>query len=746
MIRNIKVYVAYLNVFVLLVCLMVFDRGTTDVKAEDSREISLYVMSSDYDEYLVIPDNMPKEYDIKANDSTYVSCRVVSGRSAQVNDGVISPKSTVWYWNGSFGSTVSSGNPDETVEIDYTFGDSVIEVTTTSGSYNLTVHVVNYAEYYAEKTIDEYLASHIKDTMTFAEKLDVITAMPAQYPYSAYASGYVSMIVKGGGDCWGSSYMILRECEKLGINARIRIANRDLGAGSGHRNVIAWEGDDYYELEAGYGSTSVPRYYNVKKRDSLFCYYNTANGYVIYQYDGGEELGTTLVIPSEYRGQKVVGVKENALYGNSFIKEIVVSEGIEYLESMSFGYCSLLEKITLPSTLSNFDGSVLWNNPNLKNITVSSESNNFKSIGNVVYSKDMTKLVYAANVNDSYAIPSSVKEIGKRAFGYNRNLKEIDIPASVEKIDEGAFFYCLSLENANINGNVTTIEDYAFHNCPKLSSLYLPESLTQIGEKIYGFANTGKLYTGIKIYGVAGSSAQEYADSNEIDFVNVKLDSNTTGLKKAADGNWYYYKDGKIDFSKTGIVTNDAGAWYVEDGKINFNYSGVVTDGGKEYVVKYGYMSTGFYGLVKKDNGTWAYAEAGVLTYKYTGLAKNDVGWWYITDGVIDFSYTGIGTNATGDYRVVNGQIDFTYNGWFNAKGNWWYMKGGMVDKTVDGLVKKGNDYYYVKNGEINFNYRGIAENAGKKYYVWDGHVDFSYDGTYTAKGITYVIRNGIVQ
>ena len=89
MIRNIKVYVAYLNVFVLLVCLMVFDRGTTDVKAEDSREISLYVMSSDYDEYLVIPDNMPKEYDIKANDSTYVSCRVVSGRSAQVNNGVI---------------------------------------------------------------------------------------------------------------------------------------------------------------------------------------------------------------------------------------------------------------------------------------------------------------------------------------------------------------------------------------------------------------------------------------------------------------------------------------------------------------------------------------------------------------------------------------------------------------------------------------------------------------------------------
>ena len=221
-----------------------------------------------------------------------------------------------------------------------------------------------------------------------------------------------------------------------------------------------------------------------------------------------------------------------------------------------------------------------------------------------------------------------------------------------------------------------------------------------------------------------------------------------TGLRKADDNNWYYYVDGSVDETYTGIVENDAGFWYVENGQINFNKSGVIVSDGKEYVVKYGYMSTGYYGLAKKSDGTWAYAEAGELTYAYTGLAKNEDNntWWYLTDGVIDFTYTGIGSNDTGDYRVVNGQIDFTYNGWFNANGLWWYMKGGMVDTTKEGLVKKDDSYYYVKNGEIDFNFTGLAENAGNTYYVKYGYLDFSFSGDVVVDGVTYTVKNGIVQ
>lgn len=251
----------------------------------------------------------------------------------------------------------------------------------------------------------------------------------------------------------------------------------------------------------------------------------------------------------------------------------------------------------------------------------------------------------------------------------------------------------------------------------------------------------------LKVYCITGYlDGSGQVSSETATFTKANPGEDYTGIKRGDDGTWYYYTDGVIDTTKTGVVKNDSGLWYVKNGKIDFTKRGVVEDGGVEYVVYDGYISTGFYGLTKKADGTWAYAEAGVLTYAYTGLANNEAGWWYVTNGVIDFSFTGIGSNATGDYRVVNGQIDFKYDGWFSANGKWWYIKGGMVDKTKTGLVKKDDAYFYVENGEINFNYTGFAENAGVIYYVKYGYLDFSFSGEVTIGGVTYTVINGIVQ
>ena len=325
------------------------------------------------------------------------------------------------------------------------------------------------------------------------------------------------------------------------------------------------------------------------------------------------------------------------------------------------------------------------------------------------------------------SLPLTVKAAG------NGNIETVDASATTDTLEiSGTTQDVLAAVVVQIryNGNIVAMETYTVMN-------------NSFSGKIENLAlEVGETYE-IRVADYDGGTWKKINVT-----VKEEQEDKEAGLGKGDDGNWYYYDNGVVDTTKTGIVGNDRGLWYVENGQINFNYSGVVADGDTEYVVKYGYMSTGFYGLVKKNDGTWAYAEAGVLTYSYTGLAKNDSGWWFIKDGVIDFTYIGIGSNATGDYRVVNGLIDFTYNGWFrdNTNAKWYYIKGGMVNKSVAGLVKKGEEYYYVENGEINFNFTGIVENAGTAYYVKYGYLDFSFDGVVTVGGQKYTVENGIVQ
>ena len=45
---------------------------------------------------------------------------------------------------------------------------------------------------------------------------------------------------------------------------------------------------------------------------------------------------------------------------------------------------------------------------------------------------------------------------------------------------------------------------------------------------------------------------------------------------------WWYVKDGKVDFTYTGLAKNDYGTWYIKDGKVDFSFTG--TYEGKQIV------------------------------------------------------------------------------------------------------------------------------------------------------------------
>jgi hypothetical protein len=82
---------------------------------------------------------------------------------------------------------------------------------------------------------------------------------------------------------------------------------------------------------------------------------------------------------------------------------------------------------------------------------------------------------------ESIEIPSSVTAIETSAFHSCTRLKSVEIPNGVTSIGNYAFYNCKSLENVEIASNVTSIGGNAFELCPNLSRVYLPTKPPTLG-------------------------------------------------------------------------------------------------------------------------------------------------------------------------------------------------------------------------------------------------------------------------
>ena len=82
--------------FMMLLSLTVFMQ-VTPVNAADDQEATIYDMRSDYDSKIVVPDTLPRTYQIPQKGDG-VSYKIVSGsKSVEVSDaGLVSAKKTYW--------------------------------------------------------------------------------------------------------------------------------------------------------------------------------------------------------------------------------------------------------------------------------------------------------------------------------------------------------------------------------------------------------------------------------------------------------------------------------------------------------------------------------------------------------------------------------------------------------------------------------------------------------------------------
>ena len=127
------------------------------------------------------------------------------------------------------------------------------------------------------------------------------------------------------------------------------------------------------------------------------------------------------------------------------------------------------------------------------NAKISSTNPEYTIIDDIVYTKDMHKVVSCFCHKDDAIIESGVEEIENGAFS-DCQITSVKIPDSVKKIGDDAFRNCTKLTIIETPGALSELNDYVFYNCGALETVKINEGTKTIHEKAFIGASIKKLF------------------------------------------------------------------------------------------------------------------------------------------------------------------------------------------------------------------------------------------------------------
>lgn len=263
-----------------------------------------------------------------------------------------------------------------------------------------------------------------------------------------------------------------------------------------------------------------------------------------------EEPGETVMIPAEIDGHKVAAVGERAFLFCSSIKKVVVAEGITEIGNDAFAECSSVTEVSLPNGIVALGEGAFFRCSSLMSLTL---PENLVSVGDEAFSFCSA----LKNIN----FPSVLENIGRSAFSNCSSLTSVTLPSGLKTIGDGAFYQCWAIPFVNLPQGVVSVGAEAFANCQHISEVTVPNSVTDIGKNAFGGDFSLKA-----MFGVRGSSAENYAKANGIPFVAYSEYYDTaTGVRVFAEVG----ADAKLKVSV--LKQNEASVFY----EISFVKNGV---------------------------------------------------------------------------------------------------------------------------------------------------------------------------
>lgn len=257
--------------------------------------------------------------------------------------------------------------------------------------------------------------------------------------------------------------------------------------------------------------------------------YTVENGNAtITKYNGNLE---NVTIPAIIDGYNVKNVSFDAFNNDNSknIKNIVISEGIEYVGDWLFTNSKKLETITFPSTITKFATDWFFiGSPELKEIKFSGNNPRYYIKNGALYDSEKKQLMICpANreyENGIFEIPDGITDIRGYAFDKCKFLQKVTMPNSVTTIGDHAFCNCENITELVLSENISGMSYDSLGNMASLKSITVPKNVKGFyynGNDIFtylGYVGDEKI-DGFTIKGYKNTEAEKYAQDNEFKFI-----------------------------------------------------------------------------------------------------------------------------------------------------------------------------------------------------------------------------------
>ena len=438
--------------------------------SSENDEVTFYTLTSYYDGLFSVPNEYPRFYQVDNSDA---KCETIEGFAIVNEFNTIYPKNKTHYYyaNGTISDEYIEGL--EIVKKDIyiiTQGNSIINCKTEDKEINITVHVVDYARYFSEKELKDYVKNNItkieKDKL---KQFEMMTKYISQYKYNSTYTSYIQLPITGEGNSWAASSAIKFMAECAEIDAHYRVCSNDPESDEKNDiNVIAIINNKFYVSRIKY-SNSGDNSYSIDEIPDGYSFYPTKedeNKIIIYQYDGNDE---NIKIPEKISGKTVVGLDKKcfgngAKYSYIEIKSIKIPSTITSIGDEVFSDLQYIEKLEIPKTITKLGTNLFEGCQSLKEIKVDKDNKNYSSEDGILYDKNKEILMYYPNNKGKkeFKVKDKTVKIDSYSFYENEELLKVKIPNTVNYIGKKAFAES-SIEELQFEGLPPKIENDSFY-------------------------------------------------------------------------------------------------------------------------------------------------------------------------------------------------------------------------------------------------------------------------------------------